>query len=168
MYMPSVAGATHQPLLFDEMVGRYDRFVVIGSSIRVEVMGNGAAADAGVPFIAGVFTNDDTAVTANTFSAIMEQGRTCLAHGAVGNATALKYPTAVCVKNYSMNDWFDNGLGDSTNFGTAAGDPTDGVYFDIWAATEPTGACSAAVVYDMLITIEYIAVWSSPVEVAQS
>ncbi len=165
MFDPNFTGVGHQPLGFDQTMVYYDHFQVIGAKCTAQFIPSGTSNV--TPSYLGVLLSDD-GISAASFSNVnhmleSRQFGTNYVIGGVISGYGTKATTAR--KTYSQKKFFHKGFTDSTLKGTAAADPTDGAFFEVVAASVG-GADSASI--NVLVTIDYLAVVTEPIQLAQS
>ncbi len=165
LFQPVMSGVTHQPLYFDQMQAIYNRYVVIGSKIRVKFINNGAINNGA--FAVG-FMNDKTAAIAPTLmSTMIEQtgGKYLAIHsgGSDGGANSTK------TLNYSWSakKRFGGSILSNNDIGsfTSAGNP---VLTPLYTIAMQDMAATTAEQLTYSVEITYIAVWSGLKDIAGS
>lgn len=157
MYDPNVSLGGHQPLYFDQMSALYDHYVVVGSKITVTFP---PPADSNMNV--GIYIDDDANNTFTSSDTVAEQTqatRKLLSP----NAT---YPIRL-TKKWSAKKYFGGSILANTELqGTSTTNPTEQSYYFIYcqSQTSPT----AAYTYNLIVSIEYIAIWKELKEVASS
>lgn len=160
-YDPEVAVGGHQPRGFDEWIGIYDHFTVLGSKIRVTPFSD-FASGADVPNF-GVALRDDASFPYSTFSDLAESrlaGPGIMASWrSLGTKSATKkYSTK---KFFSVKDYISKGL----YRGTATSDPSELAVFALWCTT-PDKRDIAPVKF--IVQIDYIVAFTEPKYLAGS
>lgn len=163
LYDPDITGLGHQPMGFDQWMTFYDHYTVIGSKITVKALNTGAAATDSQ--VIGITLHDNPVGGAST-EINMEQATSSwkvLPPMGTANATILR-------KGFSAKRFFGrpkSAIVNSSDFrGTNAANPTEGSYFIVWAGgLIPTDNPSQT---NLLVTIEYTAVFNERKELAQS
>lgn len=149
LYDPNTTGGGHQPMYFDQVAALYDHYVVIGSKIRITVIGNVSTTPG---FFAGCYIDDDT--TTSTVSDI-----TRLAEQTQGRFITVA-PSALAPKVFNMK-WsakkaFGGSILANTELqGTSASGPTEQQNYTL--GLQAFAGTTANVQVAVLIT--YIAVW---------
>lgn len=159
LYDPNITGTGHQPLYFDQMATLYNHYCVIGSKITYQIQNNNSTYTLGV----ATFVNDDTSLTTSTIQALAEQS--------AGNvrlvSAAGRGPSKIFLtKKWSAKKMFPGSV--LSNYDLSASitsNPAEQSYFDIMIQ-DPTS--SVTVDANILVTIEYIAIWTELRDVAQS
>lgn len=162
MYDPDYTGVGHQPLYFDQMSALYNHFVVIGSKITVRFAGTIASAGGNsVPIIACLQTHPSVSPTYTDPLLAAEQNYSNIRLMGPGQDTKI-----VMTSKWSAKKTFGAGILANTELqGTPSADPTEQSYFTISA--RPMDAitnCSC----QMIVTIEYIAVWKELKQITSS
>lgn len=157
MFDPDQTSTGHQPMGFDEAMKYYDQFTVLSSKITVRFVAESGT----TPMVCGVKLNDDTTNETNTTD-IIENGlnRTEMVVGTGGGPHQVKQIVLGCdVAKYFGRPKGRNIVDDPNLFGTAAADPTEQVYYQIFsyaAVNTTTVTCG----FDFLV--EYDAVFWEP------
>lgn len=148
MFDPDITSTGHQPYYFDQLTGIYNHYTVIASKLRLTCMNASAI---GNPSLVNVYL-DDNAASSAALTTRLEQNTA---------STRLIEPGAAPVtipKSFSAKANFGgNPLSDPNLQGTAAANPTEQMYYLITVA-DPSGTAAATTV-DLLVEIDYIAVW---------
>lgn len=163
MYDPEPALGGHQPLCFDQMAAIYDHYTVIGSKIKWTVTRTGG--DPGAPLFMCAYLNDDNTTTSPSMLALAEQNRTRILVDAPGDAEWGNSRNRVIRQKFSARRMF--GKGSLTNTllqGTATTDPTEIATFQLHTYTPSPNTVN----FNVLVEVEYIAVWTEQKEIAQS
>ncbi len=160
LYDPDYTGTGHQPLGFDQLMPIYDHYVVLGAKITVRF--NHAYRNG--PYAALVGVSGGAVVTPKTTATeYIEQG------GAVHANMGISQSTQVVLNNF-YSPKIHMGIPDPQSsdklHGTISANPVDGWFFHIWATNAVTGETVTSVVAD--VTVEYLAAFIEPQELAQS
>lgn len=168
MYDPYIPAGGHQPLYFDQYMANYDHYTVIGSKIKVTpIPSDSQYSTSALPGAFGVFLDDDVAFSYTSLAQIVESNQNkgdwrMYSNSLTGANTKGKNPSIT--KYFSAKKFIQNPLADS-NKGTIASNPTDGVFYQVWAcsvgANDPVSA-------QFMVEIEYIALLTEPKFIAQS
>lgn len=157
IYDPNVTGTGHQPMYFDQMGALYDQYTVIMAKCVCTFTNTGT-----VPCYAVLQVNDDSSVTATSYSTLIEAPNSHYCVLGSVNAQATKTLTAY----WGIKKWFGKGnLSNPQLLGTTSGNPTETVNFVI--ATQPMDNTTVETVY-VDVRIEYTAVWTELKDIAQS
>jgi len=166
LYDPRDATGGHQPYGFDTWMSVYDHYTVIGSLIRVR---NVVAGSSNVnPAYMIIHLSDSNAQPYTSIDHLLEAPDSPKLT-VVGNVSGGQYNRPgygnVISKSYSMKKFFKKRVGTTDMAGNAAANPTEGVYFNIYCAsiagTDPAGQ-------DLLVTIDFIAIFTEPKVLSQS
>ncbi len=161
LYDPNVTGTGHQPMGFDQMMAIYEQYTVVRSTITVEFNNTST-----FPVRAYLYLAPDTTALTNT-AGIVE-------NGLVKHVSLAAAGTAGCLKRLSLNcdvaRYFGRRsqrelLDDVNLFGTAAANPTEGVYFVI--AIQDFNASATATV-NILPEISYDSIYWEPRKLSPS
>ena len=151
MYDPNQTGTGHQPMYFDTCTGIYDHYTVIKSKCKFTFVAKNTASAANV----GGYINDDATVSIGSFNAACEASSgkgaviPSVSNGQQENKVVWLYWDAV--KAFGPSPVTDPNLQ-----GTAAANPTETQCFV--AVIQATDLASA-VACDVMVEIEYTAVW---------
>lgn len=158
LFDPNITGTGHQPLYFDQMMGLYDHYVVIGSKIECRVVPSSANTS---PIAMIIMLDDDTTLTPTDITGVQEQSqanRLRIIHVNEQNRIYMS-------KKFSAKKVWGKGLMANNDLhGSATANPAEQSYFNIVVQT--IGATTATVSVEVLIT--YIAVFFELKDVAQS
>ena len=159
MFQPPASGG-HQPMYFDQMTALYDHFVVIASKCKIIVSPDSASAMT-KPAVVGLYVNDDTSVQYTSTTGVQEyqKGKTKLI-----NWNAVK-PISLS-EYWSAKKYFGkNPLSNDNLQGSASADPAEMSYYTICLQdVTTTQTCTV----DILVEIEYIAIWKELKDISQS
>lgn len=158
MYDPDITGIGHQPLYFDQIDAIYNHYHVIGSKIRFTVIPVGTTAT--VPHAILVYIDDDSTATAG-MPALMEQPGTITKYCAGGINPDKLYIT----KKWSAKKAFGNVMANDQLQGDAAANPSEQQYYHF--ALRAVDNISTVSV-NVLVEIEYIAIWNERREINRS
>jgi len=156
MFDPNTTGTGHQPMGFDQMMLMYNQYTVLSSKISVTIYNTTSS----VAVRVGVYLTPDA--TAGTDpSRIVENGLlTTKVLSAINVAGYHKEFSLNCdVASYMGRPKGKTMVNSSTLAGTAAANPTEGVFYNI-TGWDPFGASNFSLFFDVLI--EYKAVFWEP------
>ena len=162
LYDPDFTGAGHQPLGFDNIMAIYDHFHVLGSRVRVTFSSATSSSTTGIAHVGVSLSDSQTpTLTADTWR---EQPRTryrVMPNVYAGSGATLTY-------NYSAKKFFNvKNVKDVDKLqGTASASPTENAFFYCLASS--VGGAQDPNAINCVITIEYIAYFSEPKQLAQS
>lgn len=160
MFQPPNSGGGHQPMYFDQMTAIYDHFVVIASKCKIIVTPDSSSAMT-KPAVVGLYVNDDTSVQYTSTTGVQEyqKGKTKLL-----NFNATKPITLT--EYWSAKKYFGkNPLSNDNLQGSSSADPSEMSYYTICLQDVTTAATCTV---DMLVEIEYIAIWKELKDISQS
>lgn len=158
MFDPNITGTGHQPMYFDQMANLYNHYHVIGSKITIKVVPETVSANSSR--VTG-FINDNTTITPTTVDTVCEQTQ--------GKNMFIFPPGDGTVRTISMK-WSakkmfgGSVLANNALQGNSAANPTEQSYF-VLAIQADDGA---TIGYNMVVMIEYIAVWKELIDLAPS
>lgn len=157
MYDPNVTSTGHQPRGFDQLIALYDHFVVIGSKITVDICASSTETQ---NQICGVALRDG-ATTDTDPNDYLEAGTVRSRQMTPAN------PRAKFTLNYSPKRFLGRSkiMSDPDLKGSSSGDPAESAYFHVFVAGQAGGNPAACTVF---VTIDYLAVFIEPQDVAQS
>lgn len=148
MFDPDITGTGHQPYYFDQLTGIYNHYTVIASKLTLKFMGASAIAN---PSLITIYL-DDNATSAAALITRLEQNTASSQLVMPGSG-----PYKLIKKFSAKANFGGNPLSDPNLQGTSAANPTEQMYYLITVA-DPSGTAAATTV-DLLIEIDYIAVW---------
>lgn len=165
IYEPEVipGALSHKPLGYDQWGAFYERYVVIGSKIRVSAIVNNATTDM---YFVGLVVNDSTPIATNVHD-IIEQGNSTYSlispanNGLVVNKTIIgKYSAK---RFHNVKD-----VKDADTLEAAFGaNPTDVTYFNIFAGVVDA-TLPATGLMDIQYTVDYIVMLKDAKELPKS
>ncbi len=162
LFDPDLTGTGHQPYGFDQLMGVYNHYTVLGAKITVTFQNEGATALAD-NLVVGTLLNDDN-VGSTDPSLLREYKNSKYCYLNAGGSGQAK----TCVKTFSAKKFFGkkNVVGAADYRGTSLTNPNELAIFWVWAAPnstldDPVG-CTAGV------TIEYIAMFTEIRSLPQS
>lgn len=160
LYDPDVSGGGHQPYYFDQLSALYDHYVVIGSKIRCTFMPQSQTTPA---FYVNMYI-DDNAVTTSGNPIVNEEKQTgggkamCVLPGGNNKVTI--------TRSWSAKKYFGKGVLANTELqGTGTTSPTEQSYYVINAICANGGDTALT---NVLVEIEYLAIWKEIRDIAQS
>lgn len=160
LYDPNSSGIGHQPMGFDTWATLYNHYQVIGSKITIRLIEDEATA---IAAIAGVYLSDDIAAAYNSASGFIEAQRGTHAYVMPRTSKAL-----VLRSSFSQRKFFNttkNSPADRGTMGASVGQtPTEEAIFSIWLQSITSD--TSTLYFD--VTIDYIATFSEPKDLAQS
>lgn len=154
VYDPDITGTGHQAIGFDQIMLAYEHYATIRSKITVTFVNN-----SDYPVRCGLYLSPDaTALTAP--EQIMENGLVksivCDAKGTNGTGQRVYSLTMDCdVKKYFGKGKY-NQLLEEKYSGTVAANPTEAVYYNVFAYSAHTGTSSMQVLFDCIISYDTI------------
>lgn len=158
MYDPDVTGTGHQPQYFDQLTAIYQHYTVVASKITVQCSPRTTNS---LPVMAVVYINDDTSVPYTSTQNAAEVS---------SSVYSLIFPNSNSVrltKKWRASQNFGPGVVSDPNLqGTATGNPTEQQYYTL-IVSAPTGTASTERL-DVIVTIEYEAIWQELREIATS
>ena len=156
LFDPNVTGTGHQPMGFDQMMLMYNQYTVVSSKISATIYNTTAS----VAVRAGVYLAPDTTSIVDP-SRLIENGLiTTKVIPAINVAGYIKDFDLDCdvVKFFGRKSAKEM-LEDTLLYGTAAANPTEGVFYSI-TAWDPFGASNYSTFFDVII--EYDAYFWEP------
>jgi len=160
LYDPNNTGAGHQPMYFDQMMGIYNHYVVIGSKCTVTWAQMPDTAGSRPPVTVGIFLNDDSVVTPG-INGLLENSK--VKHRTMTQNTGV---TATTVMKYSAKKmWGGSILAAEDQQGTSSVNPAEQAMFTLFIDSAAT-ATECTIYYK--IVIEYITVFRELKDIASS
>lgn len=160
LYDPNISGTGHQPSGFDIMMSLYTQYTVVSSKITARFSNDNTAAS----LLAFVFLNPDTTVLTD-LDETLENGLIKTATlNYKGQSGSLKEVNIACdVAKYFGRTGQKELLEDRSLSGTAAANPTEGVYYSLGIVDFTRVATTAAWVQ---VDIAYDAIFWEPRKLA--
>lgn len=157
LYDPNVSGGGHQPYGFDQLTPLYDHYTVIGAKIMLQFSPGTSAT---VPYIFGCYIDDNSSPATN-YDTVQEIPENNWVVCAIDDTKTL-------TKKVSLKKFLGikNLLSSKECQGTDSSNPTEQAYFTLWTKAVDTTVNSPAV--NVIVTIDYIAVWHEPKELIGS
>ena len=161
MYDPDFTHVVnHQPFLFDQMMVLYDHYTVLSAKISVTPINNST----NVPVIFGVLINDTATPPSTSTTTLREQGNSRWNYaGDVNNQNRRTVSQVISISKYLGKKHL---LENDDCRGSASANPAEQVYAHVW--TGAADGISNPATFTYQITIEYIAVFTEPKELAPS
>lgn len=161
MYDPDITGVGHQPRGFDEYMQFYNHYTVIASKIRL-TFATVSATTTGYAYV-GVMATAAATPEITDINTIMENKAT----NSKVNSVMGTRPRIVS-KGLSISKYFGQKvLQEDANAGTNAANPTEQVYWQIFAATNNSGTTDPDWIR-VKVEIDYIAILHEPKLIAGS
>lgn len=160
LFDPEYTNIGHQPMGFDQMAALYNHYCVIGSRITLKAMPN-QATDVNTA-VFGVYISDDTTIPYTNYSGFMEAKR-----GTYKTLVNQRNQVSLST-NFSTKKFFNASDVKDIEYlwGTPGTNPAEEAYFCIWYQNlENPGETST---HNFLVTVDYIAEWKEPKDLAQS
>lgn len=157
LYDPDLTGVGSQPRGFDQIMGLYEEFQVIGSKCTVKFASRNSST---YDNICGIMIRSNSAAETVIVNYVEQPNcrSTILDSGASANAKTV-------TQKYNQNKIFGTKSLDASFVGSASSNPTNMAYYHVFAA--PIQAVDADAV-DIMVTIDYIAVFTRPADIIQS
>lgn len=161
LYDPDITGVGHQPVGFDQMSPFFQKYTVIGATITVDFE-NINAGD--THMIVGIAVQDD-AVFNGDIERVIENGN--MIYTTIGSSDGGDNHRRLTY-NVNPNTFLGikNPMSDDRVKGTDSSNPTEQVYFAVFAG--PNRSAVDADVVRILVTIDYTCVWHEPNNLAKS
>lgn len=130
---PDYTGIGHQPLYWDQLSSRYEKYVVTGAKLKMSFIPTTSSTGV-APGYFGCFMSENTAFSYADELHAIEDGQTFKIAGPV---TGSGRNTAVERASFSLTKQAvtPGGKNDDTNQGIVGGNPATGYYFHCWAAS---------------------------------
>lgn len=150
IYDPDATGTGHQPMGRDEYANFYQKYIVLGSRIRVYWSTDAGAAVT----VCGVFINDDNSIPYTSYEGIIESKRgkyKSIPHQRNATSTTCSFSSK---KYFNVTDIKDN----YDDIGALVGaNPAKQAYFTIWSQDvdfQTTHSVQAVCVIDYIVTFQ--------------
>lgn len=171
---PDYTGVGHQPKTFDQFMALYQHYTVIGARIKVKPLRTTGDTNDTVLSLWGCtlmarFNDVATMYADNGLSSILESrmigSRKTRHTGLVYN---LNKSSDALTCSYSAKKFFKAKaiIDESQHKGTDSTNPTEDVFFSVWAVPPDGSSDAAAQTY--LVEIEYITVFTEPIPINSS
>lgn len=163
LYDPEVDLGGQQPMGFDQWMANYDHFCVVGSKIRVQFINPNTGSF--TPGMCGIMLSDAVRVGGagmNTLESILENknGTRASLTGIAGTSQFNSCSTCVKTCKFSARKFFGHKVvGEDQYRGNAAASPAEQALYEIYFARISGNDPGNITV---LITVEYIALFSEP------
>lgn len=159
MFDPNYSGTGHQPYSFDQIMGLYSHFTVVGSKITLQNVESSTSTYGGLLGVTLHAASDD--LTGLVLHNIVEHPGTGVAFMS-GHQLAASVRESRISKNFSAKKFFGlpDIIGKADYRGDQTHDPIEQAYFTCWYACSGDGVDPAAC--QLLATIEYLAVFTEP------
>lgn len=161
---PDFTGVGHQPMGFDQWATFYNHYVVVGSRITANFATRGTATALGFG-VRGINLHADTTM-ATDLPTILEQGLTKKTLQSTHNNAQMVRSVS---RNFSAKKFFNvtNVLDNIGRIGASiAANPSEQAYFHVFSGNADPLVDPTSVL--IMVTIEYIVVFSEPKELLQS
>ncbi len=163
MFDPDITGVGHQPMGFDQMMVMYDHYHVIGAKCVARFYNTDAAS--ATPAWVGISCTDDALLSSSSVEKLVESGKTTkkfLMKPATGGANYQTVTKKCSPPKYTS---VSKPLSENNLSGSATANPVEQVYFAVWIG--PVDSTDLGN-YGLVVTIDYIAVFTEPKIMAQS
>lgn len=156
LYDPNLTGTGHQPMGYDQWAGLFNHYVVLGSKLTMRINSDG-----GLQGITGVYLSDDTTIPYSDGVQIVEAKRG-------GSVVVANQRNQVSVNGYYSAKKFFNVKDVKDNLArlgaSVTSNPTEQgsyiIYFNTLNGTTES--------LNIIVQIDYICLFSEPVDLAQS
>lgn len=164
LYDPDYTGTGHQPMRFDQLSALFARYIVLGSKITVTWQG-AAAADV-TPAVCTLVLDDDVTPPTN-YQEVIEQGKSkYMMVNNNGSRTPQRISQTFSAKKFfGLNNVKDN---QSPYGALCTASPADDAYFTLSLQSILGLSGGVTAVGYFMVTIDYIALFSEPITLAQS
>lgn len=167
MYDPDTTGTGHQPFLFDQIGALYDHYTVVSSRIKIQVCNayasTGTTGAMNNAALIGLFKDDD----ASTTLSVIGSDENTAGFANLKLLSPFTTPSLVLTDTWKLKDTFGpkDGLGLSRFQGTTSSDPTE---LTQWYICFNNYNAANVQYVDVLVQIEYDAIWTEQYDIAQS
>jgi len=160
LYDPNITGGGHQPLYFDQLTPLYNHYQVVGAKMKLRILPHTSNT---VTSNFACFVNDDTVFENTNIDGTAEQnGAKCTPFGIPSGGNK---PLTRTLYWSSKRKFGTAHLQNSRLQGSSSSNPTEQSFFSLCLqAFDQTNSVQAQI----LIEIDYIAVWSEIKDVDQS
>lgn len=150
LYDPDFTGTGHQPIGFDQLMNFYNHYTVLGSRLKVTFVATGSNPLTGAAIVGIELSGSSPATTA--INDLYEQGRSRMKIMTNANADQ----KVVVNHNLSVKKFLgQNPLDEDANAGTAAANPTEVIFFHVFATGIDTTTDPGQI--DVIVELEQVA-----------
>lgn len=163
LFDPNLTGTGHQPHFFDQYMGMYNHFTVLGS--KISATGTVYATSASDSVIFGVQLKASSTVDQTSPVYVLEQGHTKWKQ-LTSDSGSDKSRTVT--QNYSAKRFFNvmNPIDEHDLRGDVATSPTEGAYYHVICGGVNTSDNPTAI--NVRVTIDYVVMLTEPKSVGES
>jgi len=162
LYQPIVASG-HQPMGFDQFAALYQNYKVVGAKITATYTNLSNTTDTGNQYV-GIQFHENSSYAPGYITQIAERGR-CV-YKLLGLANS-GHDTQKCSMKWSLKKWYgQNNVKGQDVAGTISSNPAQECYASIFSVADYDGQNPGAC--DVLVTIDYIVEWFTPLQMNQS
>ncbi len=159
LFDPDITGVGHQPMGFDQYATFYNHYTVIAANITVECINSSTT----TPALVGInITPAATFTGTNTASGRIEQRDSV--HKILGVLGSTNTATIIKQKVAPLK-YLHKHIGNDDVNAHVTTNPSEQVFFNIWSAGLGNSDGPAV---DMLVTVNYIVIWTEPKMLLQS
>jgi len=164
-YDPEYAVGGHQPMGFDQMSLLYNHYVVLGSKVTATFTPR-IANTSGAAVVSGIEITDDAVVTTVPRHTILEQRKGLYRTVTTSNNKPFTLSRKFSAKRFfNVKDVKDN----VTRIGAPnAALPAEEAFFRIFMMSGDVNVADDPPSFNVLVTVDYIILWSEPKELASS
>lgn len=158
LFDPDTTGAGHKPLYYNEYAALYNHYTVIGSKITV----NAVPYNTIEPGVVGMYINDDNVNDYTSAQTALEQSKR---NFSFLGASAGQTPKRFSLKWSAKKQFGAAVMANDKLTGSDTTSPLEQSYYNFWLA-ELTASANYNV--ELIVNIEYIAIWTELKQVASS
>lgn len=168
LFDPDVTSVGHQPYGFDQLMALFNHFTVIGSTCKVQQY-NSSTTSVNPAWLGIMLTDDGTRVSTSVdVNHLLESygAGNVIGVGWVGAPNGSSIENKV-FKSFSAKKFFKKNaiIGSADYRGDSSASPNEAAYYEVYCAA--IGSNDPGLI-QLLVTIEYIAVFTEPKRVVQS
>lgn len=167
LFDPNRTGVGHQPRGFDQISPMYEHYTVIGAKLTATFMSEGDETGKASNYVLGVLVDNSASLTNPDQQGLFEDPRYryTLVNGnaSSGALSGGSVVSAVSIKKFLG---VPSLLSSSQNQGTQTSNPTEDIDFVVTLGPFDEGTDQGTA--NVLVTIQYIAIWTEPKELAGS
>lgn len=157
MFDPDITGSGHQPMYFDQFSALYDHYTVIGSKMKI-TFANTSTGNASGRFV--IMQQDDSTIASSAVDAVSENSLGSWKMLAAGDNNV-----HTIFKKWSAKKTFGGSvLGNDNLQGTVAANPVE---LSVYTLGYAVGTAVTQSI-DVVVEIDYIAIWDELKELASS
>lgn len=162
LYSPMVSGSTHQPMGFDQFSALYQFYKVLGAKISCTFANDSNTIDTGNALVA-LQLHENASYVPTKVTEILERGRCVWKTLGLANSG---HDMAKLSLKWSGKKWYGKNFNSTAFSGTPSANPSELIYCAVVNCADYDGNDGPEV--DIIMTVDYIVEWYSPLQMNQS